>query len=398
METQYFVWAGLAVLLVASLVIAYYSSRTVECWAGGAGLLHFPDRLDLHLFGGQDAEDPPGLRPTGGEAGDAARKAWSRTTPNMKTDIGNLRHEFDKLTANRGGVWPMGKVVRAAPDGTIIVELPPPGPQSIKQDSVLFMFALSVGVPERGQAAATLFRRVQGHGGRRGRQHGDAHPGARPLGAGQAGAGQHSSAGGACSMSCRSTDMTSLPVSTRRSCRPPFRPARQTNTCRDGKPPKEDDPSDRVFGKRPDGTWVSMEVLGDNANVEEKRYVRQLRDYQLLFRELARQRAVDRDAIAQAQHDADQLKEALARAEKDVTYREAEKAKLAADLTGFRKGTGHRHQLSAGPAGPVCQSAIEAQPRPAKAISNWPRSSPACSSRQPSGSIGRPWYPSTCQR
>jgi hypothetical protein len=349
METQYFVWAGLAVLLVASLVIAYYSSKT---WSVGQVVLVYCIFLTATICIYLAARTLKIRQVYGQQAAGLETQLDGLQTDNatQEAEIDSLRHDFDKLTANRGGVWPTGKVVRAAPDGTIIVELPPPGPQSITKDAVLFMFALSVGVPDEGKQPPRYF--------------------------GEFNVSAVDAAGNTVTLT-PALDLSPQALQSLANIRQPvslfdvmpidrhdlfagldaaqlqaaFPPSSADEYLRDGKPPKEDDLSDRVSGKRPDGTWVSMEVLGDSANVAEKRYVRRLRDYQLLFRELARQRAVDRDAIAQSQHDAKLLKEALGRAEKDVTYREAEKTKLTADQKGFERerdiATGYLRTLQA---------------------------------------------------
>jgi hypothetical protein len=349
METQYFVWAGLAILFVASLVIAYYSSRT---WSVGQVVLVYCIFLAATIFVYLAARTLKIRDVYGQQAAKLENQLKGLRQDITKTaaDIGRLRHDFDKLTATRGGVWPSGKVVRAAADGTLVVELAPPGPQSIKQDSVLFLFALSVGGPDQGKQPPRYFGEFKVAAVDEAAHTVTLTP-ALDLSAQskQALASIRQPVSLFDVMPIDRHDLfAGLPAAQLRAALPA---SSAEEYLRDGKPPKADDPSNRVLGKRADGTWVSMEVLGDNAKVEEKRYVRQLRDYQLLFRELARQRAVDRDEIAQAQHDAQLLKEAQTRAEQDVTYREAEKTKLTADLLGFDKerriATGYLQVLQA---------------------------------------------------
>ena len=335
METQYFVWAGLAILLVASFVIAYYSSRT---WSVGQVVLVYCIFLTAATFIYLAARSLKVRQVYGVQTAklETQLEGLEKSNVEQAAEIGRLDHEFGKLTANRGGVWKQGKVVRAAPDGTVIVQLPPPGPQSIKQDSVLFMFALSVGVADENKQPPHYFGEFKVAAV-------DAAGGTVTLTPALDLSAQAKQALTAIQQSVALFD--AMPIDRHdlfagldaAQLQAAIPPSSADEYLRDGKRPQEDDPSNRVFGKRPDGSWVSMEVLGDNANVSEKHYVRKLRDYQLLFRELARQRAVDRDAIAQAEQDADLLKEALARAQKDVAYRETEKTRLAADLQGFDK-------------------------------------------------------------
>ena len=108
---------------------------------------------------------------------------------------------------------------------------------------------------------------------------------------------------------------------------------------RDGKPANPDDPDRRVVGIKEDGTRVPLEVLRDAGQLEqvvERRYSRQLQDYQYLFRELSRRRVLDRDRISQVERDTRLLQTALAQARKDIAYRESEKEKLASDLKMFQ--------------------------------------------------------------
>jgi hypothetical protein len=108
---------------------------------------------------------------------------------------------------------------------------------------------------------------------------------------------------------------------------------------RDGKPASADDPDRRVIGILKDGGWSTLDSLREQGKLDqvvEKRYSRELRDYQLLFRELARQRAVASDRIAQLERDLAQLEGALAKAQADVAYRENEKVRLGVDLRRFQ--------------------------------------------------------------
>jgi hypothetical protein len=107
---------------------------------------------------------------------------------------------------------------------------------------------------------------------------------------------------------------------------------------RDGKPAVEDDPEERTLGRVADGSFASIDHLrqqGKLDQVVERIYSRSLRDYEYLFRELDRQRALDEDSMAQLVRDAEQLKRSLEQAQRDIEYREEEKSRLVEDLKRF---------------------------------------------------------------
>ncbi|MEX0938512.1 MAG: hypothetical protein WDZ59_11685 [Pirellulales bacterium] len=94
---------------------------------------------------------------------------------------------------------------------------------------------------------------------------------------------------------------------------------------RHGDPATPDDPPERVKEVTPEGQDAPQQI-----------YDRRLRDYEYLFHELLRQRSVNEDAIAQAERDLAHLEAARARADAEVQYRQQEKTKLADDLARFQ--------------------------------------------------------------
>lgn len=99
---------------------------------------------------------------------------------------------------------------------------------------------------------------------------------------------------------------------------------------RDNQPAKADDPEERVVGYTKTGVPAT-----DPADVAEKRYARRLRDYAYIFRRAHAQAVIDANKEAQLTRDAALLKDAIAKAEKDIAYREAEKQKLQHDQQKF---------------------------------------------------------------
>lgn len=248
--------------------------------------------------------------------------------------IRQIRNTLHLITLQRGRVWRDAAVAEpAGPEGRLTVAIADPSPHGIQEDTILFAF-----------------------------EQGSVPDGARYLGEFQVVAADPEA--GTVTLA-PSLDMTGAQRERLTSSQMPWvlyeflpqdshdvfasldeqalreiLPADSVDGyLRHGQPAKADDPDDRIEGVLEDGTTAPLEVLrerGELDKVVERRYVRPLRDYQYLFRELSRQRVVDREQIAQVERDTALLQGALERARQDIAYRQDEKQKLDADLEQLR--------------------------------------------------------------
>jgi hypothetical protein len=106
---------------------------------------------------------------------------------------------------------------------------------------------------------------------------------------------------------------------------------------RDGTEAEADDPAERVVGFKRDGTVAGPE---EQDRVVERKYIRELRDYERLFRALNKQQFESINSRERLTRDKSLLDDALAKAKADVAFREEEKKRLAADLDYFQKELG----------------------------------------------------------
>jgi len=248
--------------------------------------------------------------------------------------IRQVRNALHQITLRRGRVWRDATVAEpAGPEGRVTVAVPEPSPHGIEQDTILFVF-----------------------------EQGPASDGAQYLGEFQVTAADPEA--GTVTMA-PSLDMTAAQLERLQASQMPwalyeFLPQDRDDVfasldeealrqilpadsvdfyLRNGQPAEADDPDERIEGVLEDGTTAPLDVLRDRGeldNVVARRYVRSLRDYQYLFRELGRQRVVDRERIAQVERDTALLQGALERARQDIAYRQDEKQKLDADLARLR--------------------------------------------------------------
>lgn len=114
---------------------------------------------------------------------------------------------------------------------------------------------------------------------------------------------------------------------------------------KDGKPASPDDPREQVAGYKKDGVLAGPD---EQDEVVEERYVRKLIAYGPLFRDIHRQYYLAKDAAARLGLDNARLENAVNMAQQDIGYRKKEAEQLGGDLKiATHERNAARQQLSA---------------------------------------------------
>lgn len=345
MDNQTLALIGIGVLLIVSLVIAYLASKT---WGIGQVILVYAIFLSASVFLYLAAKTLKIQQTYRQQAKQFEQRAEQLEKENAEIEFGveavgggeakpgieQLRHELDKLTLVRGGVWRGCKPAKVAKDGTAVVRIPDSGLATLGKDTIVFAFEEGEGERGAGARYLTEFKVTAV----------DPQTGSVTLTPATIPRADELKR---LADSRRTWSLYEvLPVDRHEvfatldadRLKALIPPESLEEYLRDGKAAKEDDPPDRVIGVLEDGTTAPLAVLeqqGKLDQVVEKRYQRPLRDYAFALREFSRQRAIDEDAMAQLLRDQQQLNESLAQAKKDIAYRQDEKKQLEADLKGF---------------------------------------------------------------
>ena len=345
MDNQTLVLIGLGVLLVVSLVIAYLASKT---WSAPQVVLVYTIFLATCFFVYLAAKTLKIQQTYRQQASQFQQRFQQLDQDNGQLEFGveavgggagkpgifQLRHELDKLTLVRGGVWRNCQLTKADQGGTVVIKIAKSVPVTMEKNTILFAFEQGDG--KRGAGAHFLGALKVVEIDAQGRMV-TLTPATIPT---------HAELERITGSKRPWSLYEVMPVDRpevfagldEKQLEALIPPASLGEYLRDGKKAKEDDPPSRVMGVLKDGRSVPLAILeqqGKLDQVVEKRYRRPLRDYVFLIREFGKQRAVNQDTLAQLLRDQQQLKQSLAQAKKDVAYRESEKQQLTEDLKGF---------------------------------------------------------------
>ncbi len=238
------------------------------------------------------------------------------------TGLRHLRHELHRLTVDRGPVWFDCQPAEIAPDGSAGVVIEQPVPHGIATGVRLFVFEQDQGGQYLGEFEVT--------------EAAEGTVAIRPtmdLADWQLDRITQSQTLWTLYRSMPADRRDTFSNMTEEELQATLPAASLSEYLKDGQPAAEDDLPERVVGYKADGTLAADD---EQDQVVEVRYVRQLRDYNWLLREFAKNRTLMEVKRAALDFDAVRLSEALAKGRQNVAYRQTEIANLGEDLQKFQ--------------------------------------------------------------